>query len=76
MLGEINKNDIMLKILTNKKCKKVQKNKSVTYEFDGLKIKVHRRVGDKIDNFIKSKRYKMLSDFIDIYSSMFTTNFV
>jgi len=75
MLKEINKNDIILKILTNKKCKKVQKNKTVTYEIDGLKISVHERVCDKIDNFIKLKRYKMLSDFIDIYSSMFTTNF-
>ena len=74
-LNEINTNDLILKVLTHKKCKINKKGKLFVYNVDGLSVTVTPAISKKIDTFISNKRYKMLSEFIDIYSSMFITNF-
>jgi len=71
----INHKDIIVKILTNKRCKKVLKNNFVTYRVDSLTIKMKSRVSKKIDQFIAAKKYQMLTKFIDMYSDMMITNF-
>ena len=71
----INHKDIVLKILTNKRCKRVLKNNFVTYKLDSLTINVKNNVSKKIDDFVKAKKYQMLAKFIDMYSEMMITNF-
>lgn len=71
----INHNNIMLKVLINKKCKKILKNNFVTYKVDSLTIKMKNNVSKKIDAFIAAKKYQMLEKFIDMYSDMMFTNF-
>ena len=71
----IDHKDIMIKILTNKRCKKILKNNFVTYKVDSLTIKMKSKVSQKIDAFVTAKKYQMLSKFIDMYSDMMVTNF-
>ncbi len=71
----INHKDIILKVLTNKRCKRVLKNNFVTYKVDTLTIKVKNNISKKIDSFITAKKYQMLEKFIDMYSEMMLTNF-
>ena len=71
----INHKNIILKVLTHKKCKKVLANNFVTYKVDSLTIKVKNQVSKKIDSFIKAKKFQMLEKFIHMYSDMMFTNF-
>ena len=71
----INHKDIVFKVLTNKRCKRVLKNNFVIYKVDSMTIHVKNKVSKKIDDFVKAKKYQMLAKFIDMYSEMMITNF-
>jgi len=65
----------MIKMFTNRKCKKILKSNFVVYKLDGLVIKVHKKIAKKVDKLVQMKKYQMLGKFIDIYNDMFMTNF-
>jgi len=71
----INSKDIIFKILTSKRCKKILKNNFVAYKVDTLTVKVKTAASKKIDSFVQKKKYQMLEKFIDMYSSAMITNF-
>ena len=71
----INHKDIILKVVTNKRCKKLVQNNFVVYKVDSLSIKMKNKISNKMDEFIKAKKYQMLKKFIDMYSETMLTNF-
>ena len=70
----MNKKEIILKILLNRKCKRSQKKDIVTYNLKSLKVFVPVSFSKKIEVFIKQKKYRLLSLFIDNYKERFLLN--
>ena len=68
-------NELILRVLINKKTQKKVKYRTVTYYLLGMKITVSKEMSKKIDNLIVSGKFKILSNLIDNYSENIGKNF-
>ena len=67
----MNKKDIVLGVILNKKCKQKRSSRFTTYYFDKIVIRTSAKLAKKIDSIVAKKNYRLLPFLIDNYIDMF-----